>query len=88
MTDRTPTLAAYVYCDLMLCDRQVVVWCAYCKRWHWHIVGNEPSTAIHLANCNYASDSPYLDTGYRLAVRPMTDAIRRDVTRPARRLKA
>jgi hypothetical protein len=83
----TPTLNAYAFCRLFLCDVQAVVWCEYCGRWHWHIVGTDiPDTSrrIHPANCNFASDSPYLKTGYRLRLRPMTDAIRADVTRNAR----
>lgn len=79
-----PTLIAYEYCPLLYCDAQAVVWCVHCKRWHWHVVGDEErhgALRFHHANCNADGGSPYLDTGYRLAVRPMSEAIRRDVSR-------
>lgn len=81
----TPTLAAYLYCRLQLCDVQAVVWCVHCARWHWHVMGDDDDgQRIHLANCNIAGPSPYLETGYRLRLRPMSDAIRADVSRNTR----
>jgi hypothetical protein len=78
----TPTLNAYLYCRLHLCDVQVCVWCEYCARWHWHIMGDDESLRVHPANCDFEGSSPYLKTGYYLRLRPMSDAIRNDISRP------
>jgi hypothetical protein len=51
-----PTLSAYRV------GYQYVVWCAYCRKWHYHGAARD---GHRLAHCSHSS-SPYLTSGYIL----------------------
>lgn len=72
-TDNTPTLLAERTGE----GQQVRVWCSHCRphrratrgTWHYHGAGGERGwLGRRDAHCLFNSGSPYLRTGYNLAI--------------------